>query len=100
MSEAVQEGWYTDPFGRHEARWFSAGTPTELVRDAAVESYDEPPDEEPLGTATRIDDAADGDPADLYRSDDGTPEHRSLNERMGEKGEFGSTWGSHVPFGQ
>jgi len=39
------EGWFTDPFGRHEARWMSAGTPTSLVRDAGTESRDEPPDE-------------------------------------------------------
>jgi hypothetical protein len=38
------EGWYGDPFRRHEQRWFSAGTPTALVRDRGVESLDEPPD--------------------------------------------------------
>ncbi len=44
------EGWYTDPYGRHEARWMSDGTPTELVRDRGVESYEAPPDEEPSQT--------------------------------------------------
>ena len=44
------EGWYTDPYGRHEARWMSDGTPTELVRDRGVESYDAPPVEEPSQT--------------------------------------------------
>lgn len=39
------EGWYTDPFDRHEARWFSAGAPSKLVRDGTVESNDPPPDE-------------------------------------------------------
>jgi hypothetical protein len=39
------EGWYADPFGRHEQRWFSAGTPTALVRDRGAESLDEPPPE-------------------------------------------------------
>jgi hypothetical protein len=43
------EGWCTDPFERHEARWMSDGTPTKLVRDGEVESYD-PPDEEPAPT--------------------------------------------------
>lgn len=38
------EGWYRDPFGAHEARWFSDGHPTLLVRDGSVESHDEPPD--------------------------------------------------------
>lgn len=37
------EGWYEDPFGAHEARWFSDGRPTILVRDGGVESHDEPP---------------------------------------------------------
>jgi hypothetical protein len=42
-----QEGWYTDPFGRHEARWMSKGVPTKLVRDGKEESYDDPPDSPP-----------------------------------------------------
>jgi hypothetical protein len=37
------EGWYQDPFRLHEARYFSAGRPTRLVRDGDVQSYDEPP---------------------------------------------------------
>ncbi|HXY43533.1 MAG TPA: hypothetical protein VEH29_05060 [Acidimicrobiales bacterium] len=37
------EGWYRDPFGGHEARWFSAGVPTPLVRDGEVDSQDPPP---------------------------------------------------------
>ena len=37
MDEIAPEGWYTDPYGRHEARWMSAGTPTRLVRDGEVE---------------------------------------------------------------
>jgi hypothetical protein len=39
-----REGWYTDPFGRHEARWFSDGSPTSLVRDAGSTSTDPPPE--------------------------------------------------------
>jgi hypothetical protein len=42
-----QEGWYTDPWGHHEARWMSDGVPTKLVRDAGLESYDDPPDSAP-----------------------------------------------------
>jgi hypothetical protein len=34
------EGWYTDPFARHEARWMSEGAPTDLVRDGDVEATD------------------------------------------------------------
>jgi hypothetical protein len=39
-----EEGWYVDPYGIHEARWVSAGSPTALVRDGDVESQDPPPD--------------------------------------------------------
>jgi len=39
------QGWYDDPFRLHEARYFSAGKPTKLVKDGDVESYDEPPGE-------------------------------------------------------
>jgi hypothetical protein len=46
-----EEGWHADPFGRHEARWMSDGTPTALVRDGDVESCDAPPDEEPAPTS-------------------------------------------------
>ena len=38
--EVVAVGWYPDPFGRHEIRWFSQGEPTSMVRDGMVESHD------------------------------------------------------------
>jgi hypothetical protein len=41
------QGWYADPFRLHEARYFSAGRPTKLVRDGTAECFDEPPQEEP-----------------------------------------------------
>jgi hypothetical protein len=50
--EAFQ-GWGADPFGTHEARWFSDGSPTGRVRDGDVESYDEPPGVAPAGDGTR-----------------------------------------------
>lgn len=37
------QGWYTDPTRAHELRWYSAGTPTDLVKDGAIESRDTPP---------------------------------------------------------
>ena len=40
--EAFQ-GWAPDPFALHEARYFSNGRPTSLVRDGDVQSYDAPP---------------------------------------------------------
>ena len=38
------QNWCPDPFGVHEARWFSNGIPTALVRDAGIESQDLPPE--------------------------------------------------------
>jgi hypothetical protein len=32
----VKQGWYQDPAGRHEYRWFSDGTPTDLIRDGSA----------------------------------------------------------------
>src|SRR5215469_6536530 len=43
MGEPRPQGWFIDPFGAHQARYFSGGSPTRLVRDGEVESYDEPP---------------------------------------------------------
>jgi len=43
VTGGTEEGWYLDPFGAHEQRWFSAGHPSKLVRDNGVESYDPPP---------------------------------------------------------
>ena len=40
----AREGWYTDPCGSHEARWFSDGSPTSLVRDAGSTATDPMPD--------------------------------------------------------
>ncbi|HVM65139.1 MAG TPA: hypothetical protein VMU14_09785 [Acidimicrobiales bacterium] len=37
------EGWYLDPYGVHELRWFSAGKPTGLVRDGGVDGHEAPP---------------------------------------------------------
>jgi hypothetical protein len=34
------EGWYTDPYARHEARWMSHGAPTSRVRDGRTEGFD------------------------------------------------------------
>ena len=38
-----EEGWYTDPYGLHERRWFSDGSPTKLVSDTGTTSNDSPP---------------------------------------------------------
>jgi hypothetical protein len=36
------EGWYVDHTGAHELRWYSVGTPTDLVKDGEIESRDSP----------------------------------------------------------
>jgi hypothetical protein len=45
MGEVRSEGWFTDPFGRHEARWLTDGVPTNRVRDGRTEASDPVPDE-------------------------------------------------------
>jgi hypothetical protein len=69
--EHQEEGWYTDPYGRHEARWMSAGMATKLVRDGDVEAYDNPPDEPPSQVPARIqaDNTSPSDGSDLKRAD-------------------------------
>src|SRR6202046_2259054 len=83
-----QEGWYTDPWGDHDARWISDGVPSKLVRDGERESYDDPPDlppsqawvpiEPPPGSWTTT---------DTLRADDleaeATPSLTELNRREG-----------------
>ena len=70
MAEEHAEGWYTDPYGRHEARWMSRGEATKLVRDGEVESYDAPPDEAPSREMTRIVTEPPPGSDDLRRADD------------------------------
>jgi len=64
------EGWYTDPYARHEARWMSEGTPTPLVRDGEVEGHDPAPEGPFTVTPVRLGVKEDGDPSDLCRADD------------------------------
>lgn len=56
--EGGEEGWYVDPYGAHEARWFSEGTPTDLVRDGGRDSRHRPPDTPALGPFTPAPEAA------------------------------------------
>jgi hypothetical protein len=65
-----EEGWFKDPYRRHEARWMSDGTPTALVRDAGVESQDAPPDE-PISVEMErvVAEAIPADGSDLKRAD-------------------------------
>ena len=65
------EGWYLDPYGIHEERWYSSGTATGLVRDAHVESKDPPPPHAPPNSAlVRKEREPTSDSDDLRRADD------------------------------
>jgi hypothetical protein len=73
MKPHEAQGWYRDPYGQHEDRYFSAGQPTKLVRDGEQESYQEPPDQpydpaELVRAASEADDGFDG--SDLRRADE------------------------------
>jgi hypothetical protein len=70
VTSETEEGWYSDPYGLHEARWLSDGHPTKLVRNDGVESYDQVPDGPATQTPTRIEEDPDStDGADLLRAD-------------------------------
>jgi hypothetical protein len=66
----MMEGWYTDPFERHEARWMSQGTPTSLVRDGTVEGSDPVANGPIKVTPVRIEGHPDEDGSDLLRADE------------------------------
>jgi hypothetical protein len=83
-NDEPQEGWYTDPFGRHEARWLSDGQPTKLVRDAGVESYDEPPSESPTRVPERIVKEGSRSAGDLYRAEDAWGEGDTFTPSLGD----------------
>jgi hypothetical protein len=65
-----EEGWYVDPFGRHEARWISDAVPTALVRDGRIESHDPPPDTVYPGTLQPVPEESRADGTDLRRADE------------------------------
>jgi hypothetical protein len=66
---AGEEGWYVDPYGVHQARWISAGTPTALVRDGGVESQDPPPSAPFEGELQELEETESPDGEDLLRAD-------------------------------
>jgi hypothetical protein len=69
-SSAAAEGWYRDPYGLHQDRWFSAGTPTSLVRDQGTEGHDDPPAYPPAGPPAEIPDTGRFPEDDLRRADE------------------------------
>jgi hypothetical protein len=91
-----EEGWCTDPYDRHEQRWFSDGKPTKLVRDKDVTSYDPPPGSPPNHLPQEIDTPSNGGPADLRRADDA---ERAPEMDRGEiyMRQMDVTWSSGAP---
>ena len=95
MGGTVTTGWHSDPFGVHEARYFSAdGQPTKLVRDRGLESYDEPPSgpDEVAAAMARM--SATPEPPSAYSSRDAyayerAPERDSWRPSLGR---FAITW--------
>jgi hypothetical protein len=73
MANASQaQGWYLDPYGLHQDRYFSHGWPTKLVRDGEVESFDLPPAQPlPEGELVSAEQPGRGgqDGSDLLRTD-------------------------------
>jgi hypothetical protein len=80
------QGWYTDPTGRHEARYFSDGRPTELVRDRAAESSDPIAPGEPLVSAPQ--------PVEVCGDD------QQLPQQVFEGESFESQWGGSEGYGR
>src|ERR1019366_7870952 len=70
MEDTVAEGWFIDPYGRHEQRWMSNGQATKLVRDGRVERTDEPPDVPPDVPLVRAPENGLASPKDVLRADD------------------------------
>ncbi len=64
------QGWYRDPYGVHEDRYFSDGQPTKLVRDGRTESYDPPPPGPPKAALVEVTPKAPADNSDLRRADE------------------------------
>ena len=77
---AAAEGWYRDPYGIHQDRWFSAGNPTALVRDQGVEGHDDPPGYPPPGPPAEIGEIDRFPADDLRRADDRQTDGGRYNE--------------------
>jgi hypothetical protein len=98
----LDEGWFTDPWGHHDARWISLGTATDLVRDGNVESRDAPPGTPPTVTPDLIPAEAPDQigAGDLKRADDAEAEFidpGELRERLVDAAEEGVMGGVYMP---
>ncbi len=98
----LDEGWFTDPWGLHDARWISLGRATDLVRDGDVEACDAPPPSPPTVAPALIPPEAPGQvgAADLQRAGDAEHEFvdpNALRRRLIDAAEEGSVGGAYVP---
>jgi hypothetical protein len=88
------QGWYRDPFGVHQDRYFSAGHPTDLVRDAGQEAYDGPPDRayDRDGLVSAEPETADRfDASDLRRADEAERSATARDLRRADSAEESAT---------
>ena len=95
--QPLLEGWCTDPFARHEARWLSDGNPTKLVRDGETTAYDEPPDE----PFVRVPELIEYDPApngaDLRRADEAESDGSSFDQDQAYMNQMDAVWSDGAP---
>jgi hypothetical protein len=99
MHDVSLEGWYTDPYERHEARWMSQGTPTALVKDGKTEGSD-PVVDQPFKVApVRIEAEGPGDGSDQRRADDAQTEepYHSSEASRAATDVFDQTEGGALP---
>ena len=98
----LDQGWFTDPWGLHDARGISLGKATDLVRDGRVEAHDPPPNTPPTVTPALIPAEAPGQvgAGDLRRADDAereTVDPGKLKERLVDAAEEAFESGIFVP---
>jgi hypothetical protein len=75
------QGWYRDPYGVHEDRYFSDGQPTKLVRDGCAESYDPPPPGPPEVELVEVTENSQTDGGDLRRADERSAEPAAYDKQ-------------------
>ena len=99
MHDISLEGWYTDPYDRHEARWMSQGTPTPLIRDGKIEGSNPVADEPFKVTPVRIEAEGPGDGSDQRRADDAQTEqpYNSTEASRAATDAFDQSEGGGVP---
>jgi hypothetical protein len=92
-SSAAAEGWYRDPYGIHQDRWFSAGAPTSLVRDQGTEGHDDPPGYPPAGPPAEITDIDRFPEDDLRRADEAEARIQAGDLRRADEAEAATEQG-------